>query len=312
VPRRSGLGAPHRPGSAGPDRRQYAVEGSVHRQGQVRKRFSHGCGRPPRVDRYPRKAQPIQPSQHGRDGAEEASGPQTRVPAWTPARNRPVRVWGHSCGCSLLDAGLGQDLLEAWEIAPAVVGQDSRLALPATSQQPMPIPISDAPLGLISTWTKSPRAVASPAWSGGPARLTGSSLPQSSRRSSVTSWLNRIEAQFTALRYFTLDGTDHTSHQQQASMIRRTRLPYPVVVRVVNEKNRPGRSCHPPATRRTNRPGLLPGPGRRRRTPSRPSGGRDRAEHGLGVHGTGRWSAELDAQLAGELEQLSCYWIWPG
>jgi transposase len=35
------------------------------------------------------------------------------------------------------------------------------------------------------------------------------------------SWLNRIEAQFTALRYFTLDGTDHTSHQQQASMIRR-------------------------------------------------------------------------------------------
>jgi len=35
------------------------------------------------------------------------------------------------------------------------------------------------------------------------------------------SWLNRIEAQFTALRYFTLDGTDHPSHQQQASMIRR-------------------------------------------------------------------------------------------
>jgi transposase len=35
------------------------------------------------------------------------------------------------------------------------------------------------------------------------------------------SWLNRIEAQFTALRYFALDGTDHTSHQQQASMIRR-------------------------------------------------------------------------------------------
>jgi transposase len=35
------------------------------------------------------------------------------------------------------------------------------------------------------------------------------------------SWLNRIEAQFTALRYFTLDGTDHRSHRQQASMIRR-------------------------------------------------------------------------------------------
>lgn len=35
------------------------------------------------------------------------------------------------------------------------------------------------------------------------------------------SWLNRIEAQFTALRYFTLDGTDHESHHVQARMIRR-------------------------------------------------------------------------------------------
>jgi transposase len=35
------------------------------------------------------------------------------------------------------------------------------------------------------------------------------------------SWLNRIEAQFQALRYFTLDGTDHTSHDEQNSMIRR-------------------------------------------------------------------------------------------
>ena len=36
-----------------------------------------------------------------------------------------------------------------------------------------------------------------------------------------SSWLNRIEAQFTALRYFALDGTDHASHTEQASMIRR-------------------------------------------------------------------------------------------
>jgi hypothetical protein len=28
------------------------------------------------------------------------------------------------------------------------------------------------------------------------------------------SWLNRIEAQFTALRHFCLDGTDHESHEQ--------------------------------------------------------------------------------------------------
>jgi transposase len=36
-----------------------------------------------------------------------------------------------------------------------------------------------------------------------------------------SSWLNRIEAQFTALRRFALDGTDHRSHKEQASMIRR-------------------------------------------------------------------------------------------
>lgn len=36
-----------------------------------------------------------------------------------------------------------------------------------------------------------------------------------------SSWLNRIEAQFQAVRYFALDGTDHASHREQASMIRR-------------------------------------------------------------------------------------------
>jgi len=36
-----------------------------------------------------------------------------------------------------------------------------------------------------------------------------------------SSWLNRIEAQFTALRYFALGGTDHRTHQEQGSMIRR-------------------------------------------------------------------------------------------
>jgi hypothetical protein len=29
-----------------------------------------------------------------------------------------------------------------------------------------------------------------------------------------------MEGHFAALRYFTLDGTDHTSHAEQASMIR--------------------------------------------------------------------------------------------
>ena len=34
------------------------------------------------------------------------------------------------------------------------------------------------------------------------------------------SWLNRIECQFTALRYFALDGTDHPSHDEPNSMTR--------------------------------------------------------------------------------------------
>jgi transposase len=35
------------------------------------------------------------------------------------------------------------------------------------------------------------------------------------------SYLNRIEGHFAALRYLSLDGTDHASHAEQASMIRR-------------------------------------------------------------------------------------------
>ena len=34
-----------------------------------------------------------------------------------------------------------------------------------------------------------------------------------------SSWLNRIEAQFTALRHFALDGTDHRTFREQGSMI---------------------------------------------------------------------------------------------
>jgi len=34
-----------------------------------------------------------------------------------------------------------------------------------------------------------------------------------------SSWLNRIAAPFPALRYCTLDGTDHASPEEQAHMI---------------------------------------------------------------------------------------------
>ena len=37
-----------------------------------------------------------------------------------------------------------------------------------------------------------------------------------------SSWLNRIEAQFTALRYFALDGTDHASHKERARQLNMT------------------------------------------------------------------------------------------
>ncbi|GAX59039.1 transposase [Streptomyces olivochromogenes] len=47
----------------------------------------------------------------------------------------------------------------------------------------------------------------------GPRRTTSSSPTNSW-------WLNRVEAQFTALRYFALDGTDHPSHKARGSMIR--------------------------------------------------------------------------------------------
>jgi transposase len=36
-----------------------------------------------------------------------------------------------------------------------------------------------------------------------------------------SSWMNQVECQFTALREFTLNGTDHATHREQGSMIRR-------------------------------------------------------------------------------------------
>ena len=36
-----------------------------------------------------------------------------------------------------------------------------------------------------------------------------------------SSWLNWIEAEFAALRYFTLNGTDHRAHAEQGDAIAR-------------------------------------------------------------------------------------------
>ncbi len=53
--------------------------------------------------------------------------------------------------------------------------------------------------------------------------IAGRRLRHRRRRSEplYASWLNRIEAQFTALRYFALDGTDHESHRAQEGVVRR-------------------------------------------------------------------------------------------
>ena len=83
------------------------------------------------------------------------------------------------------------------------------------------------------------------------------------------SWLNRIEAQFQALRYFTLDGTDHRTHEEQNSMIRRYIIwPRPArtagqdcrsrrrksepTMRTPARASRPVTACTRPSSRRPN------------------------------------------------------------
>ncbi|WRY80309.1 hypothetical protein OG388_03340 [Streptomyces clavifer] len=39
-----------------------------------------------------------------------------------------------------------------------------------------------------------------------------------------SSWLNRIEAQFTAPRYFTLDGTDHADDRRLRAVVDRANI----------------------------------------------------------------------------------------
>src|SRR3954453_11647427 len=89
-----------------------------------------------------------------------------------------------------------------------------------------------------------------------------------------SSWLNLIEAQFTALRYFALDGTDHHSHRQQASMIRRYiawrtgTLPIPSSARSSTEpKPSRGRRLPDPALNRPGQPVEESGTRRAPRTP---------------------------------------------
>ncbi len=64
------------------------------------------------------------------------------------------------------------------------------------------------------------------------------------------SWLNWIESEFTALRYFTLDGSDYPSHTAQEAAIAG-------YVRWANRHARPKRHFAPPESK-IRRPNCLP------------------------------------------------------
>ena len=70
--------------------------------------------------------------------------------------------------------------------------------------------------GCTSCWTTSARTRARPSAPGRPTNNV-----ELAYTPFYASWLNRIEAQFRALRYFTLAGTDHPDHATQARLIRR-------------------------------------------------------------------------------------------
>jgi transposase len=107
-----------------------------------------------------------------------------------------------------------------------------------------------------------------------------------------SSWLNRIEAQFTALRYRALDGTDHATHKEQASMIRRY-----IIWRNNHAYDPPFRAVlgsyrmrHPPASPCSlarNDGGQAPGDGARR------AGGKLGLGHGQGM--ARRWIVGANA-----------------
>lgn len=113
------------------------------------------------------------------------------------------------------------------------------------------------------------------------------------------SWLNRVEAQFTALRYFALDGTDYPSHREQASMIRRYiawrngTSPTPVYARSSNEpRASSGRRLPDAALARSDRPWrdkLKRAHLKTRSADNRPSGG-VRPGARFGRHTAPRWS----------------------
>lgn len=78
----------------------------------------------------------------------------------------------------------------------------------------------------MTTWLDVHRLVSSMATRGGGrcGSATRACVFRSARRACTpadSSWLSRIGARFTALRHFTLDGTDHADRKEQGSMIRR-------------------------------------------------------------------------------------------
>jgi hypothetical protein len=78
-----------------------------------------------------------------------------------------------------------------------------------------------SPLGCGSAWCwTTPAPTCRPARTDASARGSGQHV-ELAHTPTNASYLNGIEGHFAALRYLTLDGTDHPSHAEQASMIRR-------------------------------------------------------------------------------------------
>ena len=114
------------------------------------------------------------------------------------------------------------------------------------------------------------------------------------------SWLNRIEAQFTALRYFALDGTDHASHKRAGQ--------HDPPLHHLAEPQRPR-----PRTTRSRRTGQT--------LPDAALGGRPGPDHQLGpvgpftaVKGDGlaAWRPHDEAELLGLAEQWGDVHVAPG
>lgn len=104
-------------------------------------------------------------------------------------------------------------------------GQPSPLGTPCELVDALRRALLDTPFSRLRAWTYFgyPRHVDSALPPGTPEHAPSAPPLACGRRSTSEGAFRqaRSRGQFTALRFFTLDGTDHADHKQQGSMIRR-------------------------------------------------------------------------------------------